>query len=122
MCGEGVWRLAFGGWRLAVGVIVLVRESRASLCKAGRPRRRRRAAIGGAPPSGFIDLQTGRAFSRTTTILTNPLPPRHRQAIAEAANGFDVPGTVAEFVSEPAHMRVDSPGIDYRVVTPDIAK
>jgi hypothetical protein len=69
-CGEGGWRWAVGGWRLAVGgwrlavgggqwavgvwrlavgVIVLVLESRASLYKAGRPRRRRRAAIGGEP-------------------------------------------------------------------------
>jgi hypothetical protein len=52
----------------------------------------------------------------------NPSSPGSSQSIPKPTNGFDVSSAIAEFISEPAHMRVYGPGIDHRVVTPDIAK
>ena len=50
------------------------------------------------------------------------LPGGVSKTIAEAPYRFDVARAVPEFISEPAHMSVDRPGVDDRVVSPDIAK
>jgi hypothetical protein len=78
----GGWRLAVGGgqwavgvWRLAVGVIVLVLESRASLYKAGRPRRRRRAAIGDVMGIARLLLFGSLAIPMTSPARSFGMPP-----------------------------------------------
>ena len=90
----------------------------------------------GSPPApgfatrlhGSINQVTKPAFSRTRTrtitksqVRKCPSPRRNSQPITESANSLNIPGAVAKFISKPAHMGIYGPGVDYRVIAPDIA-
>src|SRR5437868_12408479 len=54
-------------------------------------------------------------------------PPMHArltfaQTIAKTADSFDSVASLAQFLAQPANMRIDGAGINYAFITPDVAE